>query len=206
MTDLQAPAAHAHETAPGAHPDTAAWLFRWADLEARPRAVVDGARALYWANRTAREAFAHGRDLVVRNGRLETADHRQAEGLRGFLGGTGPRMTHWCLPRTDGDGAVLFRAWRISGPAEPTVIGMVFHGTGGDFTPQWADVGACFGLTGAEHQVARLLLEGLNVERIAGKLAISVETVRTHVRRAYAKIGVSSREALFARLAPFRLV
>jgi hypothetical protein len=37
---------------------------------------------------------------------------------------------------------------------------------------------------------------------VAEKADISIETVRTHIRHIYAKIGVNSREALFATLGP----
>lgn len=48
-------------------------------------------------------------------------------------------------------------------------------------------------------------MEGACVDGIALSLEIGVETVRTHIRRMYNKLSISSREALFARLSPYRL-
>jgi DNA-binding CsgD family transcriptional regulator len=50
-----------------------------------------------------------------------------------------------------------------------------------------------FGLTRAERDVYRLLALGLSTSQIARKLCISVETVRSHVKQVFAKLGVHSR-------------
>lgn len=49
------------------------------------------------------------------------------------------------------------------------------------------------GLTRREHEVLVLLSEGLGNRGIAERLAISVDTVRTHVQRVLAKLDVHSR-------------
>jgi DNA-binding CsgD family transcriptional regulator len=43
-----------------------------------------------------------------------------------------------------------------------------------------------------------MMLAGADTGGIALALAISVETLRTHVKHAYRKLGVSSRGQLFA--------
>jgi DNA-binding CsgD family transcriptional regulator len=50
-----------------------------------------------------------------------------------------------------------------------------------------------FGLTPAERTVLELLAEGLSNRSMAQRLHVSIETVRTHVRRVLGKLGVSSR-------------
>jgi DNA-binding CsgD family transcriptional regulator len=50
-----------------------------------------------------------------------------------------------------------------------------------------------FQLTRAEGTVLALLAEGLSNSTIAARLHVSVETVRTHVRRTLAKLGLHSR-------------
>jgi PAS domain S-box-containing protein len=49
-------------------------------------------------------------------------------------------------------------------------------------------------LSEREQQVLRLVAEGLNGAAIAGRIGISPETVRTHVRNAMDKLGTRSRE------------
>jgi DNA-binding CsgD family transcriptional regulator len=48
-------------------------------------------------------------------------------------------------------------------------------------------------LTKREREVLSLLAEGLQLEEIAQRLGIGLETVRTHVRHAGARLGASNR-------------
>ncbi|MBB4640109.1 helix-turn-helix transcriptional regulator [Rhizorhapis suberifaciens] len=64
---------------------------------------------------------------------------------------------------------------------------------------------AYYGVTHAEDRVLGQLLKGHNVESCAASLNISLDTVRSHIRQLYSKMNVSSREALFYAMAPFRV-
>jgi DNA-binding CsgD family transcriptional regulator len=55
-------------------------------------------------------------------------------------------------------------------------------------------------LTPSERRVAELAAEGLSNKQIAASLYVAVNTVEVHLSRAYAKLGVSSRNQLAARL------
>jgi LuxR family maltose regulon positive regulatory protein len=54
-------------------------------------------------------------------------------------------------------------------------------------------------LTDRELEVLRLLAEGLTNQEIAGHLIISVNTVKTHVKNLYSKLGTGSRTQAVAR-------
>lgn len=54
-------------------------------------------------------------------------------------------------------------------------------------------------LTRREAQVAALLVQGMDNEAIAASLGIGAGTVKNHRKHLYAKLGVDSRSALFAR-------
>lgn len=54
-------------------------------------------------------------------------------------------------------------------------------------------------LTRRERDVLRLLADGLSNEEIGNKLFISPETVRSHVRKAMAKLGADTRTQAVAR-------
>jgi DNA-binding NarL/FixJ family response regulator len=60
----------------------------------------------------------------------------------------------------------------------------------GEFWP-----GAHLGLTQRESEVLSLLVAGLSNRAIAAKLVVSEETVKTHSRGIYRKLGVSDRAA-----------
>jgi DNA-binding NarL/FixJ family response regulator len=54
-------------------------------------------------------------------------------------------------------------------------------------------------LTGREAEVLELLQDGCTNSQIAGRLSIGIETVRTHARNIYRKLGVPSRRELVLR-------
>ncbi len=57
-----------------------------------------------------------------------------------------------------------------------------------------------YALTGQEAQVAIHVATGNSTETIANQLGISMNTMRTHLKRIYEKVGVSGQTALAARI------
>ena len=56
------------------------------------------------------------------------------------------------------------------------------------------------GVSEREAEIVSLLVEGLSNQEIAKKLFISPNTVKTHIKNIYAKLGVSNRLQLFNSL------
>jgi DNA-binding CsgD family transcriptional regulator len=83
------------------------------------------------------------------------------------------------------------------------IVGLTLLRADDRFPFHLADLRSAFGFTHTEGRVAYHLLCGCTAEETAQELGVSLETVRTHIKRAYAKLGVSSREGFFHRLAPF---
>jgi DNA-binding CsgD family transcriptional regulator len=50
-----------------------------------------------------------------------------------------------------------------------------------------------YGLSNRERELLHLMVEGLDCKTIAGKIFISYETVRTHIKHIYKKLHVTSR-------------
>lgn len=67
--------------------------------------------------------------------------------------------------------------------------------------PLWPETIAQLGtqITTRESDVLRLLLSGFSNKEIAGKLSLSVETIKVHRRNIYAKLNIKSQSELFAR-------
>jgi len=58
-------------------------------------------------------------------------------------------------------------------------------------------------LTRAEIRVIEMMMSGTETAAIAQTLRISLETLRTHVKHAYRKLGVTTRGELFAAISGF---
>jgi DNA-binding CsgD family transcriptional regulator len=59
---------------------------------------------------------------------------------------------------------------------------------------------ALYGLTRAESAVVAELVEGRSAEAIAARGGIGIETVRTHIKRSMAKMGVGRQAELVAQV------
>jgi len=66
--------------------------------------------------------------------------------------------------------------------------------------------GTSISLSPREQEIARMIAKGHANKTIAAVLDISVWTVSTHLRRIFAKMGVTSRTAMVARILTHRLV
>ena len=96
---------------------------------------------------------------------------------------------------------------RGSGPRATTRAGVEVAGEGRHvqdrISKQCESLRLHFRLSGRETQVMERIVRGDTVARIAADLEISENTVRTHAKRIYAKLGVHSKSELSDLLAQF---
>ncbi len=184
----------------------AALALAWMETEAQARLICTTGLALVWANRAARAAFADGGELDLKDGAIATRDRAHQAEFCAFVKACGDGLSTLALPARDGDGHLLLRGRAIAADgAGGRRVGLTFLHSGGAFRALYADIDRAFQLTPAEHRILLRLIEGLSAEGIAAALDLSVETVRSHIRHIYNKMGVASREAMFAKVRPFRL-
>lgn len=163
--------------------------------------LVDADLDVLWLSAAALGLGARKGPFSLKAERLILSARDDEEGLRAFLGALGEesgvcalRATNerWLIhaePITPPEAArAWLLTWRLAVPGRPL----------------WADVGAALSLTPAEAQVLMLLLNGVSIGEAARRRGVTVETARTHVRRIYAKAGVSNRGELFAAALPYR--
>lgn len=67
--------------------------------------------------------------------------------------------------------------------------------------PRMEELQTLFGLTASEARIVMDLMEGCAPQTIARSRSNSIHTVRAHIRQCHQKIGVSTREELFSRVA-----
>ncbi|MFL6858664.1 MAG: LuxR C-terminal-related transcriptional regulator [Allosphingosinicella sp.] len=179
------------------------YALDWLALDKTPFVFLSDGLGIVWSNAAATAELEKRRDLEVRGGALAMTDRGQQPQLERFLASLNGGVWTWSVPRSDGDGHLLFRAQRLS--EAPWRCGVRFYGSGADFHAEYADLLPIFGLTPAENNVLLGLLEGLDAQRIADRDTVSIETTRSHIRAIYLKLDVNSREGLFHRVRPYRL-
>ncbi|GAA5085185.1 hypothetical protein GCM10023259_097120 [Thermocatellispora tengchongensis] len=92
----------------------------------------------------------------------------------------------------------LFDAVRVVAAGDALLAPAVTRRLIGEFVrarprPDAASAAALAGLTPRETQVLRLVAEGLSNPEIAARLTVTEETVKTHVSRVLAKLGLRDR-------------
>ena len=184
--------------------DVAALTTSWLVADGRNSMILTTGGRLVWSNHAADKYLNAGIDFHATREVVRVADPHQCSAFEAFLAAASIEAASWHYRRTSGDGGLLMRAWKLDAKSEP-VVGIVFHSTGSDFVPRWADFASAFGLTPGEHRMAAGLLEGHSADELAASFQLGVGTVRTHIKRMYGKLGVSSRGEFFRALAPFRL-
>ena len=85
-------------------------------------------------------------------------------------------------------------------PFEQVIEAVTTVGAGATYTPPTAAADPASMLTPQQREVLRLVTEGLGTQDIARRLGLGVGTVKTHLARAYARLGVRSRLQAIVKL------
>jgi DNA-binding CsgD family transcriptional regulator len=204
--DLKAPAAPRREAAP-----LLSQLEMVLDRLSEGTVVIDAAAQVLHANRRARELLALVRDMAEPSGLLSFADHRTR------------REFHRALGRgdVDDDTDAPARGFLVRDRAGATVArarleSLQRHAADHDLPPrflvslhrlpQHAQVSAetlrhLYGLTPSEARVAAHVVAAASVQELSDQLALSRNTVKTHLRRTFRKCEVNSLAQLTALVA-----
>lgn len=181
-----------------------AYFSAWAARAPAALMLLSTDLRLVWLNSAAEAVIQNSPHLTLRDGVLAAVDTAQAPAVKSFLRSATEARSTWVSAPEDA-APLIVTAQVLSADEGPDLIGLSLHLTTPEDRYIWTDFGEALKLTRAETVVARRILEGAKAEQIAVEQAVSVETVRTHIRRMYGKLGVSGREQLFAVIAPFRL-
>lgn len=163
--------------------------------------LVSADLEVLWSNAAALALMSRRGPISLSDNRLIMSQHRQEDSLRTFLAALNEGTGVWALKA---EGGWLVRAETVApADAHPAWL-LTWQGMADADRYLWSDIGAHLRLTPSEARVLRSLLDGLSVDQTASRLVVSIQTARTHVRRIYAKLGVSNREQLFAAALPYR--
>lgn len=176
-------------------------LSCWQAIDGRIRLIISRDGKLLAASQGASRLFAQN-DALASTGCFSFActpsyDKQLKKLLKAKVG----VVETLAIPKTSGEGHYVISAVGISVAA----VAIAIQEADENFVPVFADLEGVFGLTHCEVLVVVRLMRGYCAQSIADDLDVSVHTVRAHLRHCYDKLGVSSREELWKRLAPYRL-
>lgn len=175
----------------------------WLDGEQTARLLVDDQLSIHWGNAVAQSWLDARRPIASAEGRLCLGRFNQE--LRDLLARARRKPEGTCVPLEKDDSHLLISARLVDSDGENRVFGLTMRRTDEVRTEKVAKVSKAFGLTPSESRVLQLLFRGTTAQEAAHELGVAVDTVRTHIRRLYQKVGVGSREALFKRVRPFMI-
>lgn len=186
-----------------------------------PLVILDARREVLFADAGADALIAEGWLARVREGRLELIRSAEDRALRQAIdavlpGGVAPSTAgDQCTPSTAGDREALPGCVVCRGPAcDPApwllrVTAVACHGrraaavsifdSAAGAAPDVRLLTRLFGLTGAEARVAACVAAGIEPARVAQQFGVGIATVRSHIARAFSKLGVR-RQAELAQL------
>lgn len=169
------------------------------------RLFLDAEMTVIWASPQALTLIEAMPQLEISERRLWFKNRNEHQAVFELFQSAESRNKFHAVPVEAHNGHVLVQVKSFDDDSgAPTFVVTLIHAT--PTTPAtYARLDLIFGLTSAEYRTLLGLLDGMNADALALRAGVSIETVRTHIRRIYVKLGVTSREALFFRLRSYRL-
>lgn len=177
----------------------------WLECDDIARFLLDDRLAVLWTNDPAARCLEEQTDLELRDGLLCTVNRALQASLSAFISNCTSELSTLCLACEDDGGHFLFRARELCRDGQRRYFGVACHQSTDRLADRYGDVRTAFNLTISEYRVLEKMLDGYTADDISAEGRLSVETIRTHIRHIYSKLGVASREALFARIQAYRI-
>mgnify|MGYP000875183936 CR=1 FL=1 len=186
--------------------EVAIYREAWRAAHRLPRFIADLDGRLIWGSAAFLRSVAVGDMIGLDKQRLTFPDPAMSASFLAFVNGLGPDPAVWLARAPETDAHVLFRCVLVEPANCPSGIACTVYDNRDPDLVVWADFASQFRLTPSEARISRRLMAGVTLVRAATHLGITTGTAKSHLRRIYAKLAVSSREEFYGRLLPFRLV
>jgi len=177
------------------------WPAQWFERDCASRLVVGRDLAVLAINAQAKRLIDQTDGLAVRDTHLVMRDRKAASDLSDAVAAATPKARFRVIG--NGGGSAMLVEAQALGEEAGAPVALLLRDLGATIEVECADLEPIFGVTPGEHQVILHLLQGHSSREIADRSGKSILTIRTHVKRAYGKIGVVTRGQLFARLLPY---
>lgn len=182
--------------------------------------ALDGAGHLVLTNERADRMITRGDGLKVRNGRLEChlaqeqteLDRLVAASLSSDL--TQPRGGWVRISRPSGRRPYVALVSLLAFDSDPTdelfammrPRALIAISDSGETSPSTDALQDLYGLTPTEARVAAALSSGHSIQSAAADLRMSAETLRTHLKHIFSKVGVTRQQDLIRALADIQAI
>lgn len=178
------------------------WPALWFAQDAVARLVVRRDLTVMALNHHAANVLDANGALSLRDGVLIPRDRRCAAELTAVIAFAGASGRMGVIGAGGNGPPLLVDVLALTGEPDGPVA-LALRDPSGAVEIECADLEPMFGVTPGERQVIVQLVKGYSSREIADQFGKSILTVRTHVKRAYGKIGVKTRGQLFAKLLPY---
>lgn len=158
--------------------------------------------SVLWLNIRARELTEGGGRLAMTGNRLVGATPAHTTRLLAMAKGTGGAIILTAESRLE---TLIVRIKPLCGTSGPRMVAVTAFNLAHTASFILPDLRETFDLTPAEQRVLVGLTAGHTAIVLASMLNVTLETARTHIRRIYAKMGVSSREELIFLAGQYRV-
>ncbi len=161
--------------------------------------LLDRARRVVWMNLHAHAIVARRDGLAVHDGHLVGANQAQTNALRSILCSMDTPNRHATLARPSGSAPLLVTALRASADAFPgsAAESMVLISDGSHAGSGLDNyLRHVWKLTKAEAALACAIADGKSLQEVSDATSVSIETLRSHLKRIFHKVGAHSQSDL----------
>lgn len=166
---------------------------RWLDRDGTARLIIDRELKILWQNVSAGPILSSGFAVSVKNGRISFADTLGDGHWRTTLSSIGGKYRRFVVQDVRGNSNAVIGAFSCE-PLSAICLTIVPISSSYDLSS--SGLVERFQLTSAETRVAQLLVDLMSPKEAAEELGVSINTVRTHIRRLYSKAAVRSQPEL----------
>jgi len=178
-------------------------LAEWLSTGPHARVICDENQKILWHNWNFKVLLNCGNTVKPDREAFMLTGSREQSALSEFMGKTSPQDTVIWTNDPNGVSKSVLQCQRIDTPIFASAFGIRIADGAISLAEEFRHFESYFNFTKQEAKICRLMLGGRTVQVIVDLEGKSSDTVRFHIRNIYVKVGVSSREALFANLQHF---
>lgn len=178
-------------------------LAGWLSTGRHGRLICDAQQKVLWYNQSFQILSQKTARFLISRDQLVFTNKNDQSLFINFIEHPSADDAAFWLQDKDGLLKVAVQCQRIKAFSVPDCFGLRIAENTDFLASDFRHFEAYLNLTRQETMICRLMLQGRTVQDIVEICGKSQDTVRFHVRNIYRKMGISSREELFANLRHF---